>query len=261
MNDQFIICNKCLKQISQVNAMMHQLYCERNTQQCETCGQQFDVTEEEEHIQNVHLPNTCKYCHTYIKDFNNHTCAQQPHNCEYCQKQFLFSQLQDHKNKCGQQQYKCKYCEQMIFNKVRIEHTKKCQIAILGHLEFICKYCGESLISNQLLSEHESICQFKPFECPYCYLYFDELDKEDHLYYCGSRTAECAYCKSKLILSQKVEHQLECVRRGLMAKFNLKKKESVNKVELIKQCDEFEEDYEAYMQQVEDQDYENYQDQ
>ncbi|CAD8121292.1 unnamed protein product [Paramecium sonneborni] len=261
MNDEFIICSICMKQISSANAMMHQIYCERNTQKCETCGQQFDITQEEEHIQSVHLPNTCKYCKLYIKELNNHTCSQQPKNCEYCQKQFLFVQIEEHKKKCGLQQYKCKYCEKMLLNQIRAEHTRKCQIAILGHLEFICKYCGQNLISNQMQLEHESICQFKPFECPYCYFYLDEIDKEEHLYYCGSRTDQCSFCKQKVILSEKVQHQLDCVHKYLLAKCQKKKQENENKQQLIKQSDEFEDDYEAYMQQVEEQDYENYQDQ
>lgn len=59
MDYVYSLCDSCNKQVLTANLIMHQLYCERTNSVCATCGENYDVNDEEEHVFSVHKPNTC----------------------------------------------------------------------------------------------------------------------------------------------------------------------------------------------------------
>ena len=97
-------CSNCCKNINAATFFLHERMCYQNVKKCPKCNKPFTVDDLEEHMLEAH---------TEVE-------------CEYCQKKFLKSEIDNHKKRCDSKFVPCSYCEMEVLLGELREHQKAC---------------------------------------------------------------------------------------------------------------------------------------
>ena len=97
-------CSNCCKNINAATFFLHERMCYQNVKKCPKCNKPFTVDDLEEHMLEAH---------TEVE-------------CEFCQKKFLKSEIDNHKKRCDSKLVPCSYCEMEVLLGELREHQKAC---------------------------------------------------------------------------------------------------------------------------------------
>ena len=131
---------------------------------------------------------------------------EDPHECTRCQTSFCLLCIQDwssNRKTCPNN------CDLVLERSHRFLRSE------LNRLQLRCQNANEGceeILTLELLSTHESLCQYTKMKCPNtdCPVYLQRSSLEPHLALCEYREVACERCKDKYNLNQSENHR--CIR-------------------------------------------------
>ncbi|KAL4460408.1 hypothetical protein ABPG74_000159 [Tetrahymena malaccensis] len=123
-------CSNCNKPQLASKVQLHEAYCLRNIRKCPDCEEFIDKRELENHKQEKHTKQQCKFCSQSFlpKDMDLHlqNCDMKPQRCTYCNLDVNGAEFAEHIQNCGSRTRECFICNKSIILFNFEEHVNNC---------------------------------------------------------------------------------------------------------------------------------------
>ncbi|KMZ86210.1 hypothetical protein PVBG_01734 [Plasmodium vivax Brazil I] len=205
INQKYIKCNNCLKDIFEHNLSMHQIHCLKNISLCNICKRSFQK-----------------------KDILNHT------HCDVCNEGISTSDRKKHNN-TWHTKIKCA-CDKQFYKKQFIFH----QALFCPKKIIFCSYCNifttssisvynEDYILANFFDKFDEQGNFTSKSVPYYmhllhtnFSYFVKyINHTEHEKYCGSKSVTCMFCKTNMHRNRYLAHLMFFHDKGKKESFML----------------------------------------
>ena len=132
MSEQMSSCENCGREFPETKVHSHYAYCRRNIRKCRECGEFIDINEEEEHIQQTHFRQPCRFCNRHFVrtevPIHEQTCPSKSINCQFCEVPVKLGQLDEHVSVCGSRTKPCAVCNRNVMLLEYEQHSNACQV-------------------------------------------------------------------------------------------------------------------------------------